>query len=297
MLAAGRASLVCGSREGQGNPRMKSWIKTAARTAGLVALGAAVLTAPAYADGMKKKYGSVKDEPAAPPAPDWTISYNFAVTSEYVFRGVSQSAEDPTVQAGVDVTYKLFYVGLWASGVEFGPAVDAWGEIDYYAGIKPVLGPITFDLGVIYYTYPSARDKGAELDYFEIKVGASGTIWKDGTLGVTAYFSPEYTGKTGEVWTFEGTFAQVLPKLRDIVPTFSATLGYNIGDDAAYKAVIANGDDSYLYWNAGVSFAFHERFSIDLRYWDSNISNANGFCTGPILQCDERFVATAKVTY
>jgi uncharacterized protein (TIGR02001 family) len=284
---------------------MKSWIKTAAWTAGLVALGAAVLTAPAYADGMKKKYGSVKDEPAPPPAPDWTISYNFAVTSEYVFRGVSQSAENPTVQGGVDVTYKLFYAGIWASGLDFGhDAFDrdiAKTEIDYYAGIKPVLGPVTFDIGVIYYSYPGAHDlPNAELDFFEIKVGASGTIWKDGTLGLTVFYSPEYTGKTGDVWTIEGTFAQVLPKLRDIVPTFSATLGYSIGDTDAYKTFIANGDDSYLYWNAGVSFAFHDRFSIDLRYWDTNIDNnglAAGFCTGRVLQCDERFVATAKVTY
>ena len=281
---------------------MTSWIKTVGRMAGLVALGAAVLAAPAYADGMKKKYGGVKDEPAPPPAPDWAISYNFAVTSEYVFRGISQSAENPTIQAGADVTYKIFYAGVWGSGVDFGHDSAnrdiAWGEIDYYAGIKPVLGPITFDLGVIYYTYPGANDlPNAELDYVEIKVGASGTIWKDGTLGVTVFYSPEYTSKTGDVWTVEGTFAQVLPKLRDIVPTFSATLGYQAGDTLAFSTIIANGDDSYLYWNAGVSFAFHERFSIDLRYWDTNISDTGGFCSGQTFQCDERFVATAKVTY
>jgi uncharacterized protein (TIGR02001 family) len=280
---------------------MTSWIKTAARTAGLVALGAAVLTAPAYADGMKKKYGSVKDEPMAAPAPDWAISYNFAVTSDYVFRGFSQSAEDPTIQGGVDVTYKLFYVGVWASGLDFGH--DAFdrsivrAEVDIYAGIKPVLGPVTFDFGVIYYAYPGAHDSAAELDYVELKAGASGTIWRDGTLGLTVFYSPEYTGETGSVWTIEGMFAQVLPKLRDITPTFSATLGYNLGDSDAYRTFVGNGDDSYLYWNAGVSFAFHERFSIDFRYWDTNISDANNFCSGVVLQCDERFVATAKVTY
>ena len=279
---------------------MTSWIKTAGRLAGLVALGTAVLAAPAYADGSKRKYASVKDEPAPPPAPDWTISYNFAVTSEYVFRGVSQSGEDPTVQGGVDVTYKLFYAGVWASGIDFGR--DGVGrniaktEIDYYAGVKPVLGPVTFDFGVIYYSYPGANDlPNAELDYVELKAGASGTIWKDGTLGVTVFYSPEYTGKTGDVWTFEGTFAQVLPKLRDIVPTFSATLGYQTGDAVAYSNIL-NGDDSYLYWNAGVSFAFHERFSIDLRYWDTNLNEVSGICAPPFA-CDERFVATAKVTY
>ena len=106
---------------------MTSWIKTAGRIASMAVVGAAVLTAPAYADGMSKRYG-MKDEPMAAPVPDWAISYNFAVTSEYVFRGVSQSAEDPAVQAGVDVTYKLFYVGIWGSGVEFGPARGCLGR-------------------------------------------------------------------------------------------------------------------------------------------------------------------------
>jgi hypothetical protein len=58
-----------------------------------------------------------------------------------------------------------------------------------------------------------------------------------------------------------------------------------------------DGDDNYLYWNAGVTLAFHERFSLDLRYWDTNMSN--GFCKTPgdLNACDGRFAATAKVTF
>lgn len=261
---------------------MKRWTGSVGRAAAAAVLGMTTLAAPALADGPKS---------------DWSVSYNFAATSEYVFRGVSQSAEDPTVQAGVDVAYKMFYVGLWASGVEFGPAIDAIAEIDYYAGVKPVLGPVTLDFGVIYYTYPKAQDPGAELDYVEIKLGASGEIWKDGTLSGIVFYSPEYTGKTGDVWTLEGTFAQVLPKFRDITPTISGTLGWQTGDTAAYSAIIANGDDNYLYWNTGLTLGFGDRFSLDFRYWDANISDTGGFCSGQILQCDERFVATAKVTY
>jgi len=262
---------------------MISWKKAVSGVAGLATLGA-VLSGPAVAQS----------------ASDWTISYNFAVTSDYVFRGVSQSAENPTIQAGADIGYKIFYVGVWGSGVDFGKTATnkdiAWGEIDIYAGIKPVVGPVTFDFGVIYYTYPN-NHSGPELNYVELKAGASGTIWRDGTLSGTIFWSPDYTGETGNVWTFEGTFAQALPKFRDITPTFSATLGYQLGDSNSYTSVIANGDDSYLYWNAGLTLGFHERFSVDFRYWDSNISDSGGFCTGKVLQCDERFVATAKVTY
>lgn len=270
----------------------------------------------ALADGEAKK-GSLKDAPAAEaPKRDLQITGNFALTTDYVFRGFSQSGESPTIQAGVDLTYKLFYAGLWSSGIDFGqdpirPGQDiAHVEIDYYAGIKPVVGRFTFDLGGIYYTYPRAFDIGGaavfrELDYFEFKAGVSADAWKDATVGVTLFYSPNYTNDTGSVVTVEGAFSQVLPKLRDITPTFSALLGYQSGDDARYQLLIANNArDNYLYWNVGVTLGFHERFSVDLRYWDTNVKSNNaagggidGFCTGRTFQCDERFVATAKVTY
>lgn len=258
--------------------------------AGLLGLASAALISGAAIAG-----GSIKDGPAAP-ASDWAISYNLGVTSDYVFRGFSQTAEKPTVQAGADLTYKIFYAGVWASGVDFGPITDAWAEIDYYAGIKPKFGPLTFDIGVIYYTYPRAFDPGVELDYVELKFGVSGEFWKDGTLGFTAFYSPEYTGKTGEVLTLEGSVSQVLPKFHTITPTFSALLGYQIGDTLAYRAAFGNGDDNYMYWNVGLSLGFHEKFSIDLRYWDTNLGDG-AFCNGQLFQCGERFVATAKFTY
>ena len=286
-----------------------------AMSCSLAALAVTAAASSALADGMAKKK-SMKDEPAAEAKRDLQITGNFAVTSEYVFRGVSQSAEQPTVQAGIDLTYKWFYTGLWGSGIDFGidpvrPGQDiAHIEIDYYAGIKPVVGKLTFDFGVIYYTYPRAFDIGGpaifrELDYVELKAGVSAEVWKDGTLAATVFYSPNYTNDTGDVVTLEGAFTQVLPKVRDIVPTFSALLGYQMGDDARYRLLVANNDaDSYLYWNAGLTLGFHDRFSIDFRYWDTDIESNNavgggvdGFCTGRTLQCDERFVATAKVTY
>ena len=290
-------------------------IRTSLVSVGLAIAMGAVAAGGALADGMAKKKGSVKDAPVEEAKSDWAITANFAVTSEYVFRGFSQSAENPAVQAGIDVTYKWFYAGMWASTIDFGddpirPGQDiAHAEIDYYVGIKPVVGRFTFDFGAIYYTYPGAFDPGAlavfrELDYFELKAGVSAEAWKDATLGVTVFYSPEYTNETGSVWTIEGAFTQVLPKLRDITPTFGATLGYQTGDDARYRTLVGNGADNYFYWNVGMTLGFHERFSIDFRYWDTNVKSnnaaggfADSFCTGQTFQCDERFVATAKVTY
>lgn len=279
----------------------------------LAGVMAGALALPAIAGG------SVKDEPA-PEGRTWSRSMNIGVTSDYVFRGISQSAEDPALQGGIDIGYGIFYAGAWASMIDFGKQSDyglasgqnvAHTELDLYAGIKPTWGPLTFDLGVIYYMYPGANDDApgnpnhffAELDYFEIKAGVSGSLARNLTAGVTVFYSPEYTGKQGAVTTVEGAIAYELPKFGAFTPTIGGLIGTSMGD---YKAatntgfVAANGDDSYLYWNVGLSLGV-DALTLDFRYWDTNIDNngpvGNGFCTGVTFQCDERFVASAKVTF
>ena len=256
------------------------------------------LTAPAFAGG------SIKDTPEPRRC---TFSANAALATEYVFRGFSQTAQGPAIQGGFDATCGIFYAGVWASNLDFGVVpvggadqVVANIEIDTYAGVKFNTGKIAWDVGVIYYGYPNqASALAAKLDYVELKVGASTEVWKGGTLGGTVFFSPDYTLESGNVWTLEGSFAQVLPTIFGrITPTFSALVGYQKGEDADYKlANIANGKDNYVYWNAGVTFGLDKNWSLDVRYWDTNISNSGSFCSGPILQCDERVVGTLKFTY
>jgi uncharacterized protein (TIGR02001 family) len=278
-------------------------IGTIASLAAVTAVGALLLAGPALANG---KRGSIKDPPeAAPAARVCTLSANVALATEYVFRGVSQTAQGPAVQGGFDATCGIFYAGVWASNLDWGGSAAgdvANIEMDWYVGIKPKTGRITWDLGIIYYSYPDSADlnPGRDNNYVELKVGGSAEIWKDGTLGVTVFFSPDYQFETGPVWTIETGFSQALPKMGMFTPTFSALVGYQTGDDTAYAALVGNGDDHYLYWNAGLTLGFHEKWSLDLRYWDSNLgSNAGGsaFCNGAIFQCDERFVATLKFVH
>ncbi|MFN3745901.1 MAG: TorF family putative porin [Hyphomicrobiaceae bacterium] len=252
------------------------------------ALALAFLVGPAAAGGLK-------DDPA-PTGRMLEWSASFAVTNDYVFRGMSQSNKNPAVQAGLDLTYGILYAGVWASTIDFGETIAgrsiATSEVDIVAGIKPKLGPVSFDFGVIYYTYPGARDAGAELNYWEVKAGASVEPWKGGTIGVTGFYSPDYTGETGDVWTVEGSISQELPKVHNIALTFSALVGHQWGDDAAYFG--AFGTDEYTYWNAGLTLGFHERFSLDLRYWDSDLD----FCQSTrLFHCGARFVGTAKATF
>ena len=281
----------------------------------VTALAVLMLAGPALADGMGRR-GSLKDAPK--PEERCKHSANIALTTEYIFRGFSQTAQGPAVQGGYDLTCGIFYAGVWASSLDFagnlpgtasfdqtGAPYDASIEMDWYIGIKPVTGRITWDLGVIYYSYPNRSNPGLDLNYLELKVGASAEIWKGGTLGVTVFWSPDYQLESGSTWTVETGFTHVFPKFnaihREWTPSFSALLGWQINEgNASYKFTYGNGDDSYLYWNVGLTLGFLDKWSLDFRYWDTNLSsNAGGsaFCRGQTFQCDERFVATLKFTY
>lgn len=250
------------------------------------AMALAFLAGPVSAQGMK--------DDAAPGGRMLAWSASFAVTNDYVFRGFTQNSGNPAAQGTLEVTYGMLYANVFASNVDFGNPPNANYELTFAAGIKPTVGPVTLDLGVIYYTYPGSNNLVGEVNFFEVKAGASITPWKDGTLGATVYYSPDYTLSQGHVWTFEGTVAQAFSKFGPFTPTFSATLGYVKGDTGDF---IVDGDNSYIYWNAGLTLAFHERFSVDLRYWDTNMSD--GYCktANDLNGCDARFSATAKVTF
>ena len=89
------------------------------RIAGSAAAAAAtlmLLAGPVFADGYKR--GSLKDAPK--PEERCKHSANVALTTEYVFRGISQTKEGPAIQGGYDLTCGIFYAGVWASNLDWG---------------------------------------------------------------------------------------------------------------------------------------------------------------------------------
>lgn len=113
----------------------------------LGALGAALVlalpAAPAFA------------EDASP------LSFNLGVTSEYRYRGISQSRLKPALQGGADYADPSgFYVGTWGSTIKW--VKDGGGdgnvELDVYGGYKKEVAPgLTLDVGLLQYVYPSNR--------------------------------------------------------------------------------------------------------------------------------------------
>ncbi|MFT5535006.1 MAG: hypothetical protein ACI8WM_003067 [Burkholderiaceae bacterium] len=92
--------------------------------------------------------------------PDNELSFNAALTSDYRYRGISQSRLQPAVSAGADFVNNPtgFYVGTWASSIKW--VKDAGGkgdiELDVYGGKRgEIVKDVSYDIGVLTYVYPS----------------------------------------------------------------------------------------------------------------------------------------------
>lgn len=112
------------------------------------------------------------------------LSGNLSLTSNYVYRGISQTAGNPTLQGGIDYAFENhFYIGAWASGVSFyrnlntetagaEGAANSKYELDTYAGYKNHVGDVGYDVGYLRYnfpgTYPATKADTDEL-YGELK--------------------------------------------------------------------------------------------------------------------------------
>lgn len=92
--------------------------------------------------------------------PEHTLTGNLALTTDYRFRGISQTWRLPAVQGGFDYAHASgVYLGAWASNVSGNSYNNGAGlELDLYGGYKLALTPdLTLDLGALAYLYPGAR--------------------------------------------------------------------------------------------------------------------------------------------
>ena len=172
------------------------------------AVTAALLTGAAFAQAEEKLQEAIVTGDTF--VEGFTISGNVALTSDYKFRGISQSNQDGALQGGFDAEWSPgFYVGTWGSTVNFdtnGDCCNGSLELDYYAGWANSIGDSNFgiDVGYIYYTYPGDNDTDA--DYGELYVSGS---WKDLSIGV--HYSDDYYLGTDEFWYTYADYSVTLP--------------------------------------------------------------------------------------
>lgn len=117
------------------------------------------------------------------------LSGNVALTTDYVWRGVSLSDNAPAVQGGFDADFgEGLYAGVWGSNVD---GDDSGLELDLYAGWAGEYKGVGVDVGIIHYHFNGSE----ELNTNEVYVGVS-----FGPATLTQYFGLD-TGSenTGDV--------------------------------------------------------------------------------------------------
>ncbi|WP_292227172.1 TorF family putative porin [Brevundimonas sp.] len=184
-----------------------------------------------------------------------SISFNAGVSSDYVFRGVSQTKGDPAVFIGVDATQGRFYAGASATTVDFVGDKDTDAEIDLYAGVRPEFRGFNLDLGVVSYLYVG-QPGGADYNYVELKAAASRAVGP-ATLGAAVYWSPDFFGSTEDQATYAEVNGAVSPADRW---TVSAALGRQW----------LSSDLDYTTWNLGVGYTLTPHLALDVRYYDTD---------------------------
>ncbi|MAK63694.1 MAG: hypothetical protein CMF75_02955 [Maricaulis sp.] len=188
-----------------------------------------------------------------------TIEGNVALTSNYVFRGVTQSDDGAAISGGFDLSTEAgFYVGVWGSSVDFSDETTM--ELDVYAGYGWEAYGWGFDTGVIYYGYPDSPDGQNFVEFYGGVSREFGPIAWD----ASAAFSPEFYGEIGEgLYLSTGAAVEVGPV------TVDARVGSSSFDDLPAA--------DYEDYQVGVSGTILENVGWDLRYYKATNGGDDGF--------------------
>lgn len=202
--------------------------------------------------------------PVACPFPG-ELSACVTFATQYRFRGVTQTDEEPTVQGGIDYSHDSgVYFGIWGSNVDFNDSDEAHMELDVFGGYKYQLDCLTIDLGAIAYIYPGAASS-LDYDFVEVLLAVSYDFDKLFSLTGSLNYSPDYFGSSGHSF---------YPKLAVSVPLFcQLSLGAHVG----YQAIEHNqafGLPDYFDWGVFVELEVLE-LTFKLEYIDTDISSAD----------------------
>ena len=114
---------------------------------------------------------------------------NIGVTSNYLWRGVTQTSDGAAISGGVDWAHESgAYAGTWVSNIDWG--IGNGAEVDFYGGFANELGDFGYDVGMIYYYYPDSDYSGSDFSeiFFNgswkwLEAGLAYTMWGDADSG------------------------------------------------------------------------------------------------------------------
>lgn len=132
-----------------------------------------------------------------------TVSTNVGITSNYIWRGITQSDKKPAVSAGADYNHQSgFYAGTWFSTVDFGDETDF--EYDFYSGYTTEINGADIDFGYIYYGYQGGEDNHFSEAFVKVS-------FDNLSLAVSTLVDSQWGDSFSDLTYFEGSYTFTLP--------------------------------------------------------------------------------------
>lgn len=211
------------------------------------------------------------------------LSANATVTSEYDFRGLSQTARDPALQAGADYAFgdSGFTLSAWASNIDYGEVADGDLEVDVIGSYAHALGEkARWSVGFVWYTYPGSEATATKAklpDFLEPYVGLD-----IGSFSLRQRWSDDFAGLGQEAFYTEASYGLALPR------NFSLSLhaGYSFGD------ALESADAEYLDYSAALGYSAGH-VNVGLKLVGTDLDNAEA----DVLNGEDRLVFYVGTTF
>jgi uncharacterized protein (TIGR02001 family) len=207
------------------------------------------------------------------------LSSTVGLVSDYTFNGVSQTNGDPALQVSLDYDAGAFYVGTWASNVDFGKNEETDIEWDFYAGKYFQLSEaLSLDTGIAYYTYhgqnhetesaPGAGDAKTASDDFaypEIyaKTGFASVL---GQTELNLWYSWDYFGLGG------GHTVAMIAQSYEVVEGHTLRLSVDQSESQDETKWQWDGTDSYVHYRLAYQTSY-EGFDFEVAAEDTSMTD------------------------
>ena len=220
--------------------------------------------------------------PAAAPADPGPLTANVSLTSDYRYRGISQSNLQPAIQGGFDYAHSSgFYIGNWNSSISWisdaasasGNSASAPIEMDFYAGYKYEWSKgFTADVGILQYYFPTSGATGFTTNPNTTELYAAQNFTFD---SVTGYLKFSYAATT--LFGFSNSAGSNYTDLTVNYDTgvwgltLNAHAGYQYVAGTASGASVSNNSlYSYTDWKLGVTKDFGSGLTLGVAYLGTN---------------------------
>jgi uncharacterized protein (TIGR02001 family) len=216
-------------------------------------------------------FASLTISATAADAPQSTLTGSVAVVNDYLFRGLSQTNQKPSLQTGIEYDHASgWYIGAWCSNISWlsdtstsAAPLSSSLEVDLYTGYRGSFSSDwTYDVGLYEYYYPGDYPAGFTRPYTT-----------EGYLSL-AYktLSLKYSHTFTNLFGFPGSKNS---GYLDLSWNYEFSPGWTLNTHVGHQDVANTPGFSYSDWKLGVTRAFDHGYSVALGYYDTNATRGD----------------------